>query len=332
MKIPPGWQAPSFFPPGVEQNRENGKVWLVSAVVLNWNAANHTCKCLESLSQQSYPGSGLEVIVVDNGSKESIAPIRQALEQHQKEKGWKSAEIVCLPSNIGIPGGYNVGLRHSSINGSAFLRLDNDVVLDSRFVELAVKTMVQSPDIAALGGSQWKENGGVAGLPYSVNWEKGGEILPFTPDHRDELVDCDTIPGCALMIRRDAIRGMQVVFDSQLFVLHDETDLLIRLQRAGWRICYLPTAQCIHVGGISTNRMPEFFRYSTVRNLTLLRRRYAPFPERMNIYSFLVRTLLRSTFEQDRLFTRALMDGLIGNPWKPRTTKSLPQRPELEFG
>ena len=332
MKIPPGWQAPLYPPPGVARNRENGKAWLVSAVVLNWNAASHTLKCLESLSRQTYPGSRLEVIVIDNGSRESIALVQRALEQHRKEKGWKRAEIVCLPSNIGIPAGYNVGLRHISVNGDAFLRLDNDVVLDSRFIELAAKTMAQSPDIAALGGFQRKENGEVTGLPYSVNWKKGGEILPFTPDPRDQLIDCDTIPGCALMIRRDAIRGMQVVFDSQLWVLHDETDLLIRLQRAGWRICYLPTAQCIHEGGISTNRMPEFFRYVTVRNLTLLKRRYAPFLYRMRIYSFLVRTLLRSMSGQDRIFTRALRDGLIGNPWKPRITKPLPQRPELEFG
>jgi hypothetical protein len=328
MKVPPGWQAPQFSLQMMRENQEEGRKWLVSAIILNWNTAKHTCECLESLSQQTYPGDRIEVIVVDNGSAEDTTPIQKALEQHQKNKGWKQAKIVYLPYNIGIPAGYNVGLRESSHGSHVLLRLDNDVILDSKFIQLGVETMRQMPDIAALGGSQWRKNHDVAGLPVYVRWWKLAHQY-FSPYSEDKPIDCDTLPGCALLIRRDAIQDMRVVFDPELLAMHDETDLLIRLRAAGWRVCYLGTCRCIHDGGASTKRVPKFFQYVSARNITLLARRYAPFPDRFGSYFFIGLLLLQSIVKRNYSSTRGFIGGLIGNPWKPRITRPLPQQPEM---
>ena len=40
----------------------------VRVVVLNWNSAWYTRRCLRSLEKTEYPADRLEVVLVDNGS------------------------------------------------------------------------------------------------------------------------------------------------------------------------------------------------------------------------------------------------------------------------
>src|SRR5262245_48276030 len=51
--------------PGVGEDRD---VPFVRVVVLNWNAAWLTARCLRSLAATEYPAARLEVVVVDNAS------------------------------------------------------------------------------------------------------------------------------------------------------------------------------------------------------------------------------------------------------------------------
>ncbi len=326
--IPTDWRAPRYSPAEIRDQSGFQGDWLVSAVVLNWNAARHTCDCLESLSRQTHAGDRLEVIVVDNGSKEDTTCIQEALQDYQREKGWKQSRWIRLDRNHGIPAGYNIGLEHVSPQSDGLLRLDNDVILDPRFVECAVTAMNRWPSLAVVGGAQWGEGHRVAGLPSTIRWREL-EFQHFAPGGEEgQPVDCDSIPGCALLVRRKAIRGMKVLFDPRLWVLHDETDLMIRLKAAGWRVGYLSAAQCVHQKGVSTGKVPDFFQYVSARNMILLAKRYAPFPDRLWSYRAAIRSLLQAVLSQNRSAARGFADGLMGNPWRPRLTQPLPQQPE----
>src|SRR5207247_4154675 len=135
------WSTQKYSHQMVQGYQQRHDCWLVSAIILNWNSVKHTCECLQSLSQQTYPGDKLEVIVVDNGSIEDPAPVETALKQYQQAKRWNQAKLVSLPSNVGVPGGYNVGLEHTSPYAQVFLRLDNDVVLDTHYLQYGVEAM-----------------------------------------------------------------------------------------------------------------------------------------------------------------------------------------------
>ena len=306
----------------------NHSDWLVSALLLNWNGADATCRCLKSLSEQTYPPDWLEVIVVDNGSGENLTALQTTLERYGKARGWRKARMVRLPSNVGIPAGYNAGLQQASPEADAFLRLDNDTVLEKRFIERTVQTMQRFPSLAVLGGPQVRGDGTGIQLPYAIRWRKAGFFRPLSMDDADDPIDCDTLQGCALLIRKEALHGMRAAFDPGLLVLHDETDLLIRLKKAGWRVGCLTSARCFHQGNVSTGRIPRFFRYIDARNRALLMRRYAPFPDRIQSHWLILRSLLRSLIDADFFSARGFMDGLVGDCWSPRATLALPQRPE----
>jgi len=73
----------------------------VLVVVLNWNGADDTLACLESLAAADSPA--FDTVVIDNGSRRSVAPaVRER---------FPGVGCVELPVNLGYAGGNNVGLR-----------------------------------------------------------------------------------------------------------------------------------------------------------------------------------------------------------------------------
>ena len=85
----------------------------VVAVIVHWRDVADTLGCVASLAAES----GVEILVVDNGSQE---PIAEALAGHP---------VTCLTSgeNRGYAGGGNLGIRAALSRGaSTVLLLNND--------------------------------------------------------------------------------------------------------------------------------------------------------------------------------------------------------------
>jgi hypothetical protein len=54
-----------------------------------------------------------------------------------------------------------------------------------------------------------------------------------------------------LLLRKEVLE--QVGFlDEDFFIYCEEVDLFYRIQRAGWRIYWVPQAEMVHFGGQST--------------------------------------------------------------------------------
>jgi GT2 family glycosyltransferase len=56
-----------------------------------------------------------------------------------------------------------------------------------------------------------------------------------------------------LLLRRAALDDVGLL-DEEFFIYGDEADLQYRLQKAGWKVYYLPQAYTIHYGGRSMDR------------------------------------------------------------------------------
>jgi GT2 family glycosyltransferase len=56
--------------------------------------------------------------------------------------------------------------------------------------------------------------------------------------------------GAALLVRRAALEDVGG-FDEDFFFYAEESDLIARLRRKGWRVLYDPAADVLHVGGAS---------------------------------------------------------------------------------
>jgi GT2 family glycosyltransferase len=58
------------------------------------------------------------------------------------------------------------------------------------------------------------------------------------------------LKGAALLVRRDAFESIGG-FDEGFFFYAEETDLMQRLRRKGYRILFEPSASVVHLGGVS---------------------------------------------------------------------------------
>ena len=104
---------------------EEEKVYII---IVNYNSAEYTNQCLQSLEQNTY--KNYDVIVVDNASTDNSYHILK--EQFSNHKN-----ITVLHSNInlGFAGGNNYGIRFAlDQGGTIFLLLNNDTEVEKDFV------------------------------------------------------------------------------------------------------------------------------------------------------------------------------------------------------
>ena len=111
---------------------------IVTVVIVNWNGARHLEECLDSLRAQTLR-SDVEVIVVDNGSTD------ESLDLLEQQRAF--VRLIRNSDNRGFAAGCNQGIQ---VSRSEFVALlNNDTVVDPRWLEQLVRVMRQADNIGA---------------------------------------------------------------------------------------------------------------------------------------------------------------------------------------
>lgn len=102
---------------------------MTAIIVLNWNGADDTLACLESLSKAS---GEFVIFVVDNGSSDdSVLRIQSWIDEHNEI----DVRLVPLDKNYGFARGNNKGLEVArQINPDSYLLLNNDTEVSPDFL------------------------------------------------------------------------------------------------------------------------------------------------------------------------------------------------------
>jgi hypothetical protein len=61
--------------------------------------------------------------------------------------------------------------------------------------------------------------------------------------------------GACLLLRKGVLDQVGLL-DEDYFIYSEEVDLCYRIQRAGWRLHWVPQAHVVHFGGQSTHQAP----------------------------------------------------------------------------
>ncbi|MGH7820888.1 MAG: glycosyltransferase, partial [Candidatus Binatia bacterium] len=202
----------------------------VSVVICAYNAESTMEACLESLMQLRY--QPLEVIVVDDGSKDATGEIAERFPFrviHQENRG------LSVARNVGI----------EAATGEYVVFTDSDCVVDPDWLTYLIGAMVRHGWVAAGGPN----------LPPPENSRVPAvvAVAPGGPTHvlvNDDIAE--HIPGCNMAFRRDALESV-ACFDPTFTSAGDDVDLCWRLQNRGWQIGFSPAAMVWH------------FRRNTVR-------------------------------------------------------------------
>jgi GT2 family glycosyltransferase len=260
----------------------------VLVVVLDWNGADDTAACLESLASLRYPA--FDVLVIDNGSRVSAVPeLRRRFPRHQ---------YIELPMNLGYAGGNNVGLRRALAERYDFVWvLNNDTVVEPDSLANAVAAATK-PDVAAVGGKVldfgdrsrlWMTYGTIdyrQSLIQLVGW---GDRDRGQYDARREV---EWVPGCALLLSCAALRDVGL-FDERFFAYHEDVDWCTSARERGWRIVYEPCSVVLHKGN-RTLGGPVYTsarKYLSARSSILFARKHATAVQRAKLWTSIVVTL-----------------------------------------
>jgi glycosyltransferase involved in cell wall biosynthesis len=122
----------------------------VTVVIPMYNAERWIGATLESVFEQTYPHSNIEVIVVDDGSQDEGANIaRSLLDQHDVR-----GKVIALEHNVGLGAARNVGWRAASSEWIQFL--DADDLLAPHKLELQCQRAAEAPESVVVIYSPWQ--------------------------------------------------------------------------------------------------------------------------------------------------------------------------------
>ena len=112
---------------------------LVQVIVLNWNAADLTSRCVRSIEATDWSREALDLVIVDNGSIDGSAEVLA-----RRHPGWT---LIRNGANLGFAEGINRALRRGR---SAFVALvNNDAVVDPGWLDPLVGALETHPTAGA---------------------------------------------------------------------------------------------------------------------------------------------------------------------------------------
>lgn len=239
----------------------------VAIIIVHYQNFDNLNACIHSLRKRTYSNSS--IIIVDNNSG-SLETIRSRFH-----------EAVVLPSkvNLGFAQGNNVGIEYALREGAEYIfLLNDDTVVEEDTIAQLVESIHQLPDAGAVQPLLLRYN------DHSIVDSAGQRLL--SKGGAEDIMDCDASLGvqeifgpcaAASLYRAEVFRTVGL-FDESLFVIHEDTDLSMRMRLAGYRSYLVPSAIVYHKRGVSgsaskRNPITGFF---SVRNLIILSLRYWP--------------------------------------------------------
>lgn len=244
----------------------------ISVVIVNWNTKELLLECLESLTEMPCHYS-IEAIVVDNGSEDGS--------QSAVRSKHPSVRLIENNANLGFAKANNIGITAS--RGRYLCLVNSDVRVLDDCVDLLYEFMERNASIGLAGpkilSPDMTLQNSCRKFPTIWNSFCGAlrlnRLLPksafFSDEHmayfsHDKTISVDSLAGCFLMIRKEAIEGVGL-FDEQFFIYAEEVDLCKRLRAFGWDIVFYPEARAIHHHGASSARQPIRFALEQQRSV-----------------------------------------------------------------
>jgi GT2 family glycosyltransferase len=233
-------------------------------IIVNWNLAEDTLACLDSVFQMDYPAC--EVTVVDNGSTDgSVARIEAVFPQ--------VCQIV-NGENRGFAAAANQGIEYALARGCDYvLVLNNDTTVAPDLLAHLVAAGEADPMIGILSPRILYFDQPEHTWHLAARWHRWLPMPVDVAPSGGDVVDADFVSGCAMMLRRRLLQEIGG-FDTRYFMYGEDIDLCARARQAGYRVVAVPRARMWHKISVSAARISTDTRYWQTRNQILVYRRH----------------------------------------------------------
>ena len=291
----------------------------LSIITINYNGLKDTCELMDTLPLDD---STLEVIVVDNASKDDEASIIA--------QRYPQVKVIRSETNLGFAGGNNLGIKAS--RGKYLFFINNDTLLYKEVENKGwkVKGDMFRPLISRLESS---EKIGVVCPKIRFTWADSPiQFAGYTPlsavtlrnqsigfGEQDKGQYNSTHPtpyahGAAMMVKREAIEKAGMMPENY-FLYYEELDWSVMIRHAGYEIWYDPSFTIYHKESQSTGQQSPLRTYYITRNRLLFVRRNVSAPVKYVSYLYLMvlvgcRDIIKYTLQGNCSLSKAVVKGI----------------------
>lgn len=266
---------------------------MLGIIILNYNNTSDVLACVESLTKYT-DMTNVRIVVVDNGSKVAL---RDAVESSllklfdgsfislddipQQNLILPLMTYLKLPSNVGYARGNNAGfaLLEKMRSIEYVMVLNSDILFTSDIITSLLEKARSLPDIGALSPLLYKPDGEIDyccarrslckkdmlvtfsylfNKKYKSALEKR-KILRESPELiNQDKIEIDLPSGSCMLFKRAVFEALGG-FDEGTFLYYEEDILNKKIKQMGLKNVLIPSVNCIHVGGATTNNTKSAF-------------------------------------------------------------------------
>jgi len=289
-------------------------MFLISIITVNFNQPEATIELLKSIDLH-YLNADLEVILVDNGSRENY--------ENNFKLVKKNIKYIRSEQNLGFAGGNNLGIAQAS--GKYLFLVNNDTEFTSGLIETLVQTLeanakvgMISPKINYFDDQSIIQYAGFTHMNYYTC--RNSCIGQFEKDNGqyDGIVaPTGYVHGAAMMIKQEVLPKSGVMAEN-FFLYYEEMDWCELVKRAGYEVWINTNALIYHKESLSVGKNSALKEYFMNRNRILFIRRNAKFQQRLFFYVYFAlfvtpRNLLKYVMKKEFNFIPVLLRAIGWN-------------------
>lgn len=236
----------------------------LSIIIVNYNTHDLLNDCLTSVYNAHLPKEGIEVIVVDNASKDGSTAL--------VKKKYPQVKLIRNKVNVGFAKANNQAVKISS--GKYLLFLNSDTVLKKYSLVKPLKYLKNHQKVGAITIKLFTKNGQLDidnhrgyPTPWSAFCHFFGlsKLFPrsviFNSYHLglQKFNKIHAIPvaaGSFLMMSKKLFENIGR-WDEAFYFYGEDIDLCFRINQAGFKIIYYPKTSCLHLKGASSGLRKE---------------------------------------------------------------------------
>ncbi len=243
---------------------------VATVLIVEYGTREYLGDCLSAVVRSELPRDAFEVIVIDNASPTPAAAVVER---------FAGVRYVLSRRNLGFAGGNILGLKRA--RGRAILLLNPDAIAAPRWLPEMVQSL-EEPSVGIVGckilhpGTNVLQHAGGVLFPNGRSEHRGRGELDV--GQYDTPEDVEYVCGAALGMRRDVIEKVGFLAPVYHPAYYEETELCVRVRRAGYRVLYNPKAiiehhESVASGGAQTQAYLERYHMSRLR---FIYRNYSP--------------------------------------------------------
>ncbi|NQX38584.1 hypothetical protein SAMN05421820_101613 [Pedobacter steynii] len=246
---------------------------LTSIITVNFNQPEVTLALLKSIKKNTAQ-EGIEVVLVDNGSREDHGDSFKEL----------YPELVYIRSeeNLGFAGGNNLGIKASG--GEYLLFLNNDTEITANTISVLQEELHSNPEIGMISPlilyfDQPKtiQYAGFTEMNYLMCRNKGIGSMDEDKGQYDQVSrETGYGHGAAMMCRRSDLETVGLMAEN-FFLYYEELDWCEQFKKAGKKIWFTGRTKIYHKESISVGKESSIKTYFMTRNRMLFIRRNTGF-------------------------------------------------------